>query len=513
MKNFLIILISSLLIFSYSCEKGLEPELYGELNPTTFPANEAEYELYMMEVYKTFTGKWSYSENGTRYCWVSGERGIQWLFDWPTDQCTEFTEWGGQFRRMSRADFVGLLEASRSSSHFEKVRIVSRITKIIGDLEEAEISDAAKNQFIAEAKVARAWNMFYLLHLYGPLAVIMDPDLIGDEEAESNTTRPDRSTYVGYITSDLRSAADNLPRDMSAYGRFNKGLALTLLMRTYMNEHDFMNAESVGREIMALNYELIANYWDLFREGTEQNNENIFAISCTGVGDARAADGNNNVLSWYCFPPDFPGNFVNGDPTRPSGGWGNPNAPYMMTYEWYDSFDPDDQRREPLYGEYIATRTLAGGVEKDSLRDRATLRGAVIRKFKDEGVGPRQGNDFIIARYADVLLMMSECINENYNGPNQEAIDLMNLVRVRAGIPQVTLADFAGVDDFNDAILQERGWELYFEGLRLFDIVRHGKWPDIVNTVQGKLAVEPLHPIPRYAIDQGGGITQNPGYY
>ena len=105
------------------------------------------------------------------------------------------------------------------------------------------------------------------------------------------------------------------------------------------------------------------------------------------------------------------------------------------------------------------------------------MHGAFIDKYPPEGPNAFQGNDIVMARYADVLLMMAEAISENNNGPNQEAVDLVNLVRDRAGVTLYTLADFTGLDDFNDAVLDERGKELFFEGLRKFDLVRHDKWP------------------------------------
>ena len=82
--------------------------------------------------------------------------------------------------------------------------------------------------------------------------------------------------------------------------------------------------------------------------------------------------------------------------------------------------------------------------------------GAVINKFPPEGPNAYQGNDFPVVRYADVLLMLAEAINENSNGPTQEAIDLVDLVRERANIADLSGSDTGSKQAFNDAILRER---------------------------------------------------------
>jgi hypothetical protein len=138
------------------------------------------------------------------------------------------------------------------------------------------------------------------------------------------------------------------------------------------------------------------------------------------------------------------------------------------------------------------------------------MAGPVIDKYPAQGSNAYQGNDFVIARYADVMLMLAEAINENNNGPTQEAIDLVNEVRLRANILGLSSSDTASKSAFNDAILRERGWELYFEGVRLLDLRRHGKWPSAVQGIAGKTPGPSIYPIPQFALDDGA--TQNDGY-
>ncbi|MDR8394532.1 RagB/SusD family nutrient uptake outer membrane protein [Aliifodinibius sp. S!AR15-10] len=482
----LILLIGSLFLFN-GCDTGLDPQIYDQLNPTTYPSNAKEAELYALEVYYPFTSRWP-TEN---YQIFGLEEGHIQQFDAPTDVMTQFTEWGGFFQDYSRANYDNFTSYDRRRSHLEYIRFVTETTKIIDDLQNLDVfaNEEERNQLLGEVRMARGWIMYYMLHLYGPVPVILDPAKIGTE-AEADMTRPSRGEYVNAIANDLRFAADNLAVDAPDYGRFNKGLALTALMRLYLNEQDFQNAEDIGREIQAMNkYSLIDDYMSLFTESTERNSETIWAISATGSSTGRGNEGNFNAYSYYTLPSDFEAPGV-------TPGWSSPNAVFMATWDFYDSFDPSDERREQL-------------VESYGSRDRTNLRGAVI--FKYPGPGGFTGADIPIARFADVKLMLAESINENNGGPTQEAIDHVNDVRNRAGLGDLPPEDTQSMEAFNDAILEERGKEFLFEGLRKFDLVRHGEWPDRVETIEGKTPTStPLLPIPQWATQDG--MAQNEGY-
>ncbi|WP_163718695.1 RagB/SusD family nutrient uptake outer membrane protein [Mangrovibacterium lignilyticum] len=492
MKRTIKYIVAIVFLFSFSgCEKGLDPTFYGSLNPTVFPSTESEFEAYMLESYIPFTFRWGYEQNGNwYYTFFSPEEGVVPLFDFPTDLLSVFTAWGDggtYWESKSRGNFIPLTGQSVSTTHFEKVRFVTRITKTIEDLEKTDIiqDEDFRKQLISEAKVARGWTMLFLLQLYGPVPVIVDPEQVGNPDAEGDLTRPDRSDFVSWIVADLEYAAENIAEVAPDYGRFNKGLVRTLLMRLYMNEKDFVKAEEVGREITSMGYSLVDDYASLFREATERNSETIFAISCDPESQGRGTDGNFNSFSWNVYPD--------------GRSWAQI---YGASWKFYDSFDPSDKRRELLMGVY----TSADG----TVYDRTNMIGAVINKFPPEGPNAYQGNDFPVARYADVLLLLAEAISENNNGPTQEAIDLVDMVRERAGIADLTDSDTGSKQAFNDAILRERGWELYFEGQRLPDLRRHEKWPSALDGIPGKNPGPSYFPLPQYAVLEG--LVQNEGY-
>ncbi|MEO6329940.1 MAG: RagB/SusD family nutrient uptake outer membrane protein [Ginsengibacter sp.] len=500
MKKIIFVLLTFATIVFSSCKKNFEPKLLGSLSPANFPKTEADFESYTLEVYKPFQAHWQYL-NGTQaeYEIHGYEFNTVQMFDAPTDIMEKFLDWGGFFTGFSTANFDFLKSWGRGKNHFEQIRFITRITKIIGDLDNAAtISSANKALWTGEAKMARGWLMYYLLHMYGPLPVILDPAKVGTE-AEYDLTRPARDAYVTAAAADLRFAADNLPKNASVYGRFNKGLALTVLMRLYLNEKNWAKAEDAGREIVALGYSLQPNYRNLFSVSTERNNENIYGLSCDAKADGGDANGNMNAYTYYTLG-DCPGI------TQKSGGWAQV---YTATWKFYDSFDPSDKRRELLVASYVNT--------SGQVKSRANgLKGALMLKYPDDDASPAyHGNDIPLARYADVILMLAEAINQT-SGPTAEAQKLINDVRNRAGIGDLPAVDVATKQAFDNAILRERGWELYLEGQRKMDLVRHGKWQEALISV-GKTpppaASNFLFPLPQYALDQGKGkLTQTPGY-
>jgi starch-binding outer membrane protein, SusD/RagB family len=509
--KFIITLITSMALLD-GCQKNFDPQLYGTLAPANFPSTQSDFESYTMEVYKPFQAHWQYV-NGTEpeYCIHGYEYSIVQMFDGSTDLLLPFTAWGGFFQNFSTANFAPLLNDASSKCHFEQLRFITRITQIISDLEKTTVlSSDEQKELIAEAKMSRAWLMYYLLNMYGPLPVILDPTKIGTD-AEYDLTRPARTDYVSWTAADLTAAATDLPQVAQNYGRFNKGLALTVLMRLQMNEKDYTDAEVTGRKLLNLGYSLVPNYMDLFTVGTQKNSENIFSLTCDPTADGTDSKGNMNAWPKYCLgncPDPGQANL----PISQQGGWAQV---YQAPWSFYDSYAATDTRRQMFITSY--TPVGGGAIVNES----NGLLGAVVRKYPstDQGAPGYVGNDIPLARYADVLLLLAEAINHNSSGPTAEAIGFVNQVRERAQIPDLPAADVSSMQAFDDAILRERGWELFFEGQRKMDLVRHDKWTSTLQAVNkannpivnGKL--QDLFPVPLYAIQAGKGtLTQTPGY-
>ena len=138
-----------------------------------------------------------------------------------------------------------------------------------------------------------------------------------------------------------------------------------------------------------------------------------------------------------------------------------------------------------------------------------------VSKFDDRANELQSGVNFNVIRYADVLLIAAEALNETDPGDNQKYI-WINKVRERArnGV-EADLPDLAGLsqDDFRTAVLEERRFELAFEGQRAWDLKRRGQFLTVMRA-QAKNVEEYmlLFPIPDNQIRLNPNLTQNPGW-
>ena len=188
---------------------------------------------------------------------------------------------------------------------------------------------------------------------------------------------------------------------------------------------------------------------------------------------------------------------------------------FRVYWSFYDTFEKGDERLNVLLGEYtgsdgkVYNRQNPGGAGEMGV-------GALPIKYGEDptAVGNKSTIALVVFRYSDVLLLLAEAINRQ-NGPTLEAVELVNKVRRRAGLDSLIESKFSSKDVFNETILLERGHELFCEGHRREDLIRHGKFIEYAKLRPNTLAEDfkVLFPIPQKYINEGKGIiVQNPGY-
>ncbi|MDR3269314.1 MAG: RagB/SusD family nutrient uptake outer membrane protein, partial [Tannerella sp.] len=127
-----------------------------------------------------------------------------------------------------------------SPNHYEKIRDITRMTEVINVLQNAEnLQDAKKKNFTGEARLLRGLVMYYLLHIYGPVPVIIDPALVGNVEAEQNLVRPTLEQMAQWIYDDFDYAQQNMS-NTAPNGRYTADYAKVCLMRHCLNEGSYM---------------------------------------------------------------------------------------------------------------------------------------------------------------------------------------------------------------------------------------------------------------------------------
>ncbi len=196
------------------------------------------------------------------------------------------------------------------------------------------------------------------------------------------------------------------------------------------------------------------------------------------------------------------------------------NAATQSTIQdaFYHTFDANDKRADLILTEYISSKGVFvnlldpnEGPTGDKYNHPRSFKYPIDEDTADPLIG---GQDVPYIRYSQILLTRSEGLVMSTGTVSQEALDLLNEVRNRAGLEDYTLTDIPDQATFIDKILDERAWEFYSEGKRRPDLIRHDRF--IQNALdRGKSLARPFHrlfPIPQPEIDANENLVQNDGY-
>ncbi|MET3876880.1 RagB/SusD family nutrient uptake outer membrane protein [Chitinophaga sp. OAE865] len=375
------------------------------------------------------------------------------------------------------------------------------------------ITDTQKEQFTAELRFLRALGYVDLTDAFGPVIVVTE------ETVEKNIAQPDYEAALPttpvaeinkMIISDLEYAAAHLPVDYlnsSIYssndiGRATKGAALSLLCKLYMREHEWQKALDLTTQIMTLGYGLYPSYAGLFAEKNKWCQESIFSALADPLVDAV------EIMNHF-------------------GPINNPQVTdrwqyFALTWYFWNTFGATDDRKKMFYSDYIGTDGLhymqAPPGQTNPPDGYYYMPDVATTKFADPNGSTTyyDGHVFPILRYADILLCRAEALNE-LNGPNSESIALINQVKDRSHATNLGAAGTFTKESLRDAILQERGWEFFFECKRRQDLIRMGKYESVVNkylTAVGKtptisLARDKYFPYPQAQTDLNKNLSNN----
>lgn len=363
-----------------------------------------------------------------------------------------------------------------------------------------------KDKIIAEATFLRAYYYFELVKYFGDVPLVVDKRLGADEVTKIDRTP--RSEVFAQIEQDLIFAAAGLDWNDPVKGRVTKGACLSLLGKAYLYQNKFDQAVSTLDQVIDQNqYELISEYNDLFKVNNEGHSESVFDVQYSGAegggyGCLICLEGN--------AAPGFQGIRQYSGPI-----YGDGNSYNLPTQDLYDAFDATDIRRDATVLDidaFIAdqpnssdiTYAIGGGGHTGFYNNKYIKRQGEIGLPDNDLTSPV---NYVVIRYADVLLMAAEAHNRASTPDDSKAQDYLNQVRDRVNMSPINATGNA----LTEAIWLERRLELSGEGHRFFDLVRTGKAADEINGfVSGK---HELFPIPQVEIDlAGGNWSQNNNY-
>ncbi|WP_348796952.1 RagB/SusD family nutrient uptake outer membrane protein [Flavobacterium adhaerens] len=377
---------------------------------------------------------------------------------------------------------------------------INRANVAIDNIPRATASEVLKTRLINEAKFIRGLLYFQAVRLWGGVPIVLhEPTSINIESLKSKRATVDE-VYT-QIISDL-TAAESLPATYSASeaGRATSGAAKAILTKVYLTRKDWPNAILKANEVIngGYGYALFENFQDIFTKTKKNGKEHIFSIQ---------------------FEPNQAGNGSSGSTFQATAFTGftatEPADIISDVALFYDIYEEGDLRRDVSYKKQLynqATGTLY------------TFPKPIFAKYFDLSNIATPANvaiNFPLIRYADILLSLSEAINEK-DGVTPEAVELVNQIRRRAFSKAIVTpdasVDLAGLttEQLRQAIREERKKEFVQEGQRWFDLVRWGILVSEVKKVTAKNSVSErnnLYPIPQSErnIDPVG-LPQNPGY-
>lgn len=311
---------------------------------------------------------------------------------------------------------------------------VYRCNLLLDQIDGANFAEDLKKQYKGEAMFIRALNYFNMYRIWG--GVPATKHVVSAAEALKVARYSDEQMF-DLIAGDLKEIVDNnyLPETYSSadMGRATSGAAKALLGKVYLTFHKWTEAKDILSQLIG-KYQLVSPIAQVFNVDNKNNNEIIFAVHFN-----KEIEGEGHSF-WY--------NLTNAsDDTN-------------QTSSLLNTFPTGDARKDLIT--YVQ-------VEKNV---------RLMNKFYDtkSPTFKTVGNDQILLRYADVLLMYAEALNEIQYDASEGSLALkyLNAVRQRAGISNLTVKQLPTQEKFRKGILVERQREFPYEGQRWFDLVRMG---------------------------------------
>jgi tetratricopeptide (TPR) repeat protein len=472
-KYSLLLLLAMILPLVPGCKDFLELKPISQGSAANFYKTPNDFNTAVLGAYSTLQTRGMYNS--------------MWLFADERSDDTEQEAYAGILQTEGDFDQFSLITTNSylSDNWNNHYQCINRSNAIIGRIGSVNFtSEALKNQYLGEALFLRGLAYFNLVRIYGDVPLVSKE--ISSEEAYTFKRTPADEVYAA-IVSDLTQAGGLLPPSYSGnnIGRATGGAAKSLLGKVYLTRKQYSEAAGVLKEVIdGEQYILLPSYADVFSVENANHKESIFEVQY------KANSQNRGSPFATLFTPRT------GNAGIILTGQGATQGYNRPTQDMINAYQTGDLRKEASLS---ATWTDGARVNNDPY----------IKKYLSRQSNTLDGEaNWIVLRYADVLLMYAEALSEL--GRTAEALPFLNQVRARAG-----LAPLEGLDQgqLRLALEQERRVELAFEGHRWFDLLRTGRAIEVMNSKGFNITSRDLlYPIPQSQIDINPELKQNDGY-
>jgi len=461
-KYILIILVAIVIAVIPGCKDFLEKDLQGQRSDEQSFQSAEDAELFLTGAYNIL----SYADADNRL-WVFG------------DVASDDAAKGGIPGDQADIGLIDDFNVSTDNGNLETVWAiyyegVSRTNKLLDNIDGISMDEERKSQIIGEAKFLRAYFYYWLTNIFGDIPVhVTTPTPLEMQKAAT----PIYNIQTEVIIPDLIDASQRLPETFAGadQGRASRYAAFALLGKMYLFIQDWGKAKDAFQEVVNSQlFEMEQVYRYNFEYATKDNPEIIFAVQHLSGQNPWLG---NRLNQW--FAPRAENGYGFNVPTQDfvdefemtTDSVYDPRLDYTVGREgqtWFNDtvyFDPEWSPTGYLQKKYLQPQS------------------EVPVELKADG----QLN-YVFIRYADVLLMLAEALNEE--GNSGDAVNYVNLVRNRAresylydeklpgygSIPPGLLppVNAGGQVQVRNAIRHERRVELGFEFHRYFDVIRYG---------------------------------------
>lgn len=385
--------------------------------------------------------------------------------------------------------------------------IIGAANAAIEGIKLVDMEEAKSSALDAESRAIRALAYYHLVQLFGEVPLI---DYFIDTPAEVEAVKvmsksPVMDIYQLIIT-DLENTYDALPNSYEGdiRSRATKGSALTLLASTHLTLGNWGEAAKYAQMVINsrgdYGYRLMDDFSELWDATTGDMAEHVWTVDF--LGQVTAA---NNLNADYTAA-------LTGVRGSLMEGW----SVVVASPGAYDSFENDDLRKSKTF---ITETVYQDGIRpwQDFQDPYVHIGKWCLKPGNAQATGAISDINYVVFRYAEVLLIAAEALNEANGGPTSEAYDYINQVRKRAGY--TTDLSSLSQEDFRNAVREERRVELAYEWKRWYDLKR---W-DIVQeaftrpgSYEPRTNVQAFHkllPIPQAELSRNKNLLpQNTGY-
>jgi hypothetical protein len=499
---------ATLSIAMASCSNVLDLNSTTTLSDLAVWDSESSADMYVTASYKTFTDVSQVSNS--RYVYYDSFSDIMKSTSW--DQYNH----GYNKALLQQSAFstgsAGALECWGDC--YERIR---RANVLLNEISEygSKFGDDWCNIRRAEVRLCRAFTYYRLIRVYG--GVILRTDVSGTSggvddgsyDADINKARSSEADSWAYVISELKWAAQYLPDSWSSdnLGRATKATAYGLLSRMALYAGQWQEAIDAANKVKDLGAALAPDYAKVFQVdgGQDNSKEILFALYYLKGSVIHYYDelnrpfGDDAVYNTTVYAEHVPTGELADMYEFKDGtdfSWGS----YTQNHaDPYTDREPRFKATLMYNGcpwENRTIQTYVGGSDgfvaftQNGSTNGHTCTGYYLRKYLQEN-NTTFNTDYswqydAVLRYAEVLLNKAEAYAQlNYGSYKTQALEAMNEVRTRVGLPSKTTTDAPDLDSFMKLLRKERCTELAGEGFRYWDLRR---WKLAVNVINGQNA-------------------------